>query len=139
MSTRTTRILLQLALAFALLYAAISGFLNPDSWVGYYPGFVRNFIDPYLLLIAGEIVQILIALWILSGRKIFIPSAITGLFLLGIVAFNLNQMEVLFRDISLALAAFALSALSLSSRRENAILQSNPGLQDKNYSDEKTQ
>ena len=66
------------------------------------------------LLIGLAVVHVIIALWILSGLRIAIPSVVAALFLGSVVYFNWNQIDILFRDISLALAALA---LAFSNRR----------------------
>ena|SRR3989344_1679583 len=108
--SRTSSVLLRLALSFAFLYPAYGFWTNPNDWLGYIPEFVRNVglsQNVLLMLIAG--VHLIIALWILSGWRIFIPCIVAALFLLSVVYFNRNQLDILFRDISLALAALALA------------------------------
>ena len=101
---------MRLALTFAFLYPAYGFLTNPNDWLGYIPVFVRNIgisQDVLLILIAGF--HLVLALWILSGWRIFLPSLIAAVFLGSVVYFNLNQLDILFRDISLALAALALA------------------------------
>ncbi len=104
-----SRLLLRIALAFAFLYPAYGFWKNPGDWVGYIPAFAKGFAstDMLMMLIAG--VHIVIALWLLSGWRIFIPSILAALFLSSVVYFNFNQIDVLFRDIALAIAALALA------------------------------
>jgi len=112
---RTAILLLRVSLAFAFLYAAYGFWSNPNDWLGYIPSFVRDIglsQGVLLMLIVG--VHLIIALWLLSGWRIFIPSILAAIFFGSVVYFNQNQLDVLFRDISLALVAFA---LALSSRR----------------------
>ncbi|MEK7087721.1 MAG: hypothetical protein AAB891_00340 [Patescibacteria group bacterium] len=108
--SRTSNLLLRIALAFAFLYPAYGFFTNPNDWVGYIPAFVKGFglsQDMLLWTLTGG--HIIIALWLLSGWRIVIPSVAAALFLGGVVYFNFNQIDILFRDISLALAALALA------------------------------
>jgi|TARA_Y100000310_G_scaffold345866_1_gene471936 hypothetical protein len=105
--------LLRIGVAFAFLYPAIAGFINPIAWVGYFPQFVRDavpFEEGTLLLIFG-VIEIVIALWILSGKKIFIPSVIATVSLTLIVILNWGVMDVVFRDISIAAMAAALAIM----------------------------
>ncbi|OHA21557.1 MAG: hypothetical protein A2849_04005 [Candidatus Taylorbacteria bacterium RIFCSPHIGHO2_01_FULL_51_15] len=105
-----SRLLLRIALAFAFLYPAYGFWANPNDWVGYIPAFARDVglsQDVLLMVFAG--VHITLALWILSGWRVFIPSLVAAAFLGSIVYFNWNQLDILFRDISLALAALALA------------------------------
>ena len=100
---------LRVGVAFAFIYPAVSAYFNPLSWVGFFPAFVLNIFpnDTFLLQMFG-ISEIIIALWILSGKKIFIPSILATVYLLLIVAFNGQIFDVVFRDIPIALMALAL-------------------------------
>jgi|SRR3989344_2577563 len=115
--SKTSNFLLRIALAFAFLYPAYGFWTNPNDWLGYIPLFVRTIgfsQDVLLMLIAG--LHLVLALWILSGWRIFIPSLVAAAFLGSTVYFNWNQLDVLFRDISLALAALALAHANFSRR-----------------------
>ena len=108
--SKSSSLLLRIALAFAFLYPAYGMWTNPNDWLGYIPSLVKNIglsQDILLMLIAG--LHLVIALWILSGWKIFFPSLVATVFLGSVVYFNQNQLDVLFRDISLALVAVALA------------------------------
>ncbi|MAJ97618.1 MAG: hypothetical protein CMI56_03340 [Parcubacteria group bacterium] len=104
--------ILRLALAFAFIYPAVSAWFNPYAWVGYFPPAVLDIAgsnDIVLLHVFG-VTEILIGLWLIFGKKIIWPSTIASLYLIGIVVFNLNQMDVIFRDISILAIALALIA-----------------------------
>ena len=112
---KTSSLLLRIALSFAFLYPAYGFWTNPNDWLGYIPEFVRNIgLSQNVLLMLLTGFHLIIALWLLSGWRIFIPAVLAALFLLSVVYFNRNQLDVLFRDISLALAALA---LAFSNRR----------------------
>ena len=98
-------LLLRIGVAFSFLYPPIAAFFDPDSWMGYFPVFVPASLT--LLHVFGAI-EIALALWILFGKRIWIPSALAAFMLLAIVAFNLTQFDVLFRDVSIAAVALAL-------------------------------
>ncbi len=106
---KTINLLSRIAVAFAFLYPPIDALSNPDSWIGYFPGFMHGYIPDLVLLHAFGLVEVVIALWILSGRKIFLPSLMAALMLVMIVLFNLNSFEILFRDLSIAMMALALA------------------------------
>lgn len=108
--TGTADFLLRIGVAFAFLFPPANALLDPYSWVGYFPSFVHGMLPDMVLLHAFGLVEVIIALWILSGRKIFIPCIVAAAMLLGIVAFNLGDFQILFRDVSIALAALALAA-----------------------------
>jgi len=99
-------LLLRLAVAFSFAYPPIAALADPDSWIGYFPAFVPATLT--MLHIFG-VIEIGIALWILFGKRIFIPSAVAALMLLAIVMFNGVQFDILFRDVSIALAALSLA------------------------------
>lgn len=102
--------ILRIGVAFAFLYPPISALANPFAWIGYFPLFVTNiFPDAILLLYIFGAVEVVIGLWILSGKKIFIPSALAVVMLASIIIFNFSQMDVLFRDIPILLMAVALA------------------------------
>ena len=108
--SKTSSLLLRGALSFAFLYPTYGFWTNPNDWLGYIPSFVRNVglsQNVLLMLIAG--LHLVIAIWILSGWRIFIPSLLAAIFLGSVVYFNWNQLDIVFRDISLALVALALA------------------------------
>jgi hypothetical protein len=101
---------LRIGAAFALLYPPIAALKDPTSWLAYFPPFIRALpIDPLLLLHGFGVIEIVLALWILSGWNIRIPAALTTIMLLAIVAFNASQFDVLFRDFSIATLTLALA------------------------------
>ena len=109
MRERASNILLRVAIAFAFLYPPVSAYLAPLDWIGYFPPFTRGIVSDHLLLSAWGVLEIVIGLWILSGKRILIPSVLAVLLLAGIVVFNLAQFEVVFRDVALAFVALALA------------------------------
>jgi uncharacterized membrane protein YphA (DoxX/SURF4 family) len=102
---------LRLGLAFAFLYPPISALINPDSWIGYFPSFVRGVVPDAVLLHSFGLMEIVIAVWLMSGKKIFYAATVAMVFLFLIVVFNLAQFEVVFRDVSIATIALSLMCL----------------------------
>src|SRR3989338_586898 len=92
------QIVLRIGVAFAFIYAAVAGFIDPDSWIGYFPDFARSMIPERTLLILWGIFEIILALWIVSGKKIFIPNVVASLSLAGLIIGNLDAMDIIFRD-----------------------------------------
>lgn len=110
-------LLLRVGVAFAFLYPPISAFFDPFAWIGYFPPFILDLpVEPKLILNAFGVFEIAIALWILFGKNIVIPCALAALSLLGIVLFNIPQMDVLFRDLSIAAMALALAVFNAHAR-----------------------
>lgn len=104
-------LLLRVGVAFSLLYAAYSGFVNPSAWVGYVPDLPFGIEREVALQIWGG-VETVLGLWLLSGWRIFIPSLVTALAIAAVTLINLSQFSVLFRDVSIALASAALALWS---------------------------
>ena len=108
---------LRAGVALAFLYPPLNALVDPYAWVGYFPSFLRGFVDDFTLLHTFGVVEILLALWILSGWRIFWPSVAATTMLLGIVIFNLPNFQVVFRDISIAAMSFSLAVISLKHGR----------------------
>lgn len=106
-------IVLRMGLAFALLYPPLNALGDPNAWVGYFPQFMRGVVEDTLLLHLFGVLEVLLAVWILSGWKVWLPSLATAGLLLGIVVFNIPEFQVLFRDISIAAMALALALMHL--------------------------
>jgi uncharacterized membrane protein YphA (DoxX/SURF4 family) len=105
----TADFLLRLGVAFAFLYPPANAILDPYAWIGYFPAFLDGLMPDQLLLHVFGLVEVVIGLWILSGRNIFIPCLVAFGLLVLIVVFNLGDFQVLFRDVSIALMALALA------------------------------
>lgn len=101
--------LLRIAIAFAFFYPALDSIRDPLSWVDFFPPLLRTYVPDPVLLYGWAAVEIVIALWILSGRHIFLPSLAATLSLCLIVAFNTVTFFIVFRDVSLALVAASLA------------------------------
>lgn len=105
-------LLLRVAIAFVFLYAAIAAFIDPSSWIGFVPEWMRSLIPENLFLLTFNSYQIILALWLLSGKRIFWAAIIATLNLAAIVILNLGSFDLVFRDVGLALAAGALAVMS---------------------------
>ena len=108
---RIANLALRIGVAFALLYPPLNALADPLAWIGYFPPFMRGFVPDEVLLHAFGIVEVIMALWILSGWRIFWPSLAAVGMILGIVVFNLPNFQVLFRDVSIAAMAVGLAML----------------------------
>ena len=109
---RFAHVLLRLGVAFAFLYPPLNALADPDAWIGYFPAFVKGYVPDLTLLYAFGVLEVVIALWILSGWRIFWPSIVAAGMLFGIVVFNMPNFQVLFRDLSIAAMAFSLAVKS---------------------------
>ena len=105
-------LILRIGVAFAFLYPPYAALIDSYSWLAYFPGFVHSWnINQLLLLHAFGVLEVVIALWLLSGYRIVIPATLATLMLLGIVVFNMPNFQVLFRDVSIAAMAIGLAML----------------------------
>jgi uncharacterized membrane protein YphA (DoxX/SURF4 family) len=102
--------------SFAFLYPPINALFDPDSWIGYFPSFIHGFVPDVVLLHTFGVVEVVIALWILSGWKIFWPSLIATAILLTIVIFDYRDFQVLFRDVTIASMSLGLALLNFRTR-----------------------
>lgn len=101
--------LIRAGIAFAFLYAAIAGYLRPNDWIGYFPATLRHAVPENILLYSWGIFETVIALWILSGKKVFVPSLLAVISLAGLIFTNFSQMDVIFRDVTILAVAAALA------------------------------
>jgi uncharacterized membrane protein YphA (DoxX/SURF4 family) len=119
--------LLRIAVAFAFIYPPIDALFDPASWLGYFPSFITNAfhtiaiplkLSDVVLLHGFGLLEVALAVWILAGKRVRIPALIMAVLLLIIVGFNLDpsNFSVLFRDVSIALAALALAFYTPPSR-----------------------
>ena len=117
----TSEKVLRIGLAFSFIYPAVSAWFNPFAWIGYFPPFMIEMAGEYsmLLLHTFGVTELLIGAWLIFGKRVFVPSAIAFVYLLGIIVFNLGQLDVIFRDVSIAAIAVA---LILSEREQKKML-----------------
>ena len=118
--------MLRAGLAFAFLYPPLDAIADPYSWLGYFPHVVRSAAEsagiPDLVLLHGfGAVEILIAVWLLSGWKIFYPACAALLMLLTIVFTSLPDFQILFRDLAIASIALSLAVSSYSFGRTTLV------------------
>lgn len=104
-----TPLLLRLGLSIIFLYAAISSLHSPLDWVGYLPSFWRGSPHATSLLRIFSVYEILLALWLLSGRYVRYAGLLCALTLAAIVVSNFSLFAISFRDIALVFAALALA------------------------------
>ncbi len=111
-TARAVHLLLRIGVAFAFLFPALNAFFDPYFWIGYFPSFLEEILPDTILLHLFGVLQIILGLWILSGRRIFIPSLVVTVLLGLIVLFNLGDFQTLFRDLSIMTMALALTLLN---------------------------
>lgn len=109
---RLAVLILRLGLAFVLVYAAVSAFRQPATWISFVPPFSTKFIVASASLHIIAVVQIILALWLLVGKYSQYAALFTAALLFGIVIFNLQALIETFRDIGLIAMALALYLLA---------------------------
>ncbi len=106
-------LLLRLSLAFSFIYVAIASFITPNNWIGFIPDFLPgNFITRAYYLTFFSFYEVLLGLWLLSNKKTFYAAILSSATLFAITITNISAMDIVFRDVSLFLAAVALTVLT---------------------------
>lgn len=102
--------LLRLGLVIVFLYAAAAATRSPQDWIGYLPHFATSIVAAPQLLKLFSALELVLAVWLLSGKYIRYAGLVAAALLAGIVLTNPTQLPITFRDIGLAFAALALAA-----------------------------
>jgi uncharacterized membrane protein YphA (DoxX/SURF4 family) len=102
-------LLLRMSIASVFLYAAVAATLQPYNWIGYIPQQAKALLPTQTLLGGFSLFQLVLCLWLLSGWKTLYAASLAALTLLGIIAANFSQVDILFRDFAIFFAAVALA------------------------------
>ncbi len=116
-SKKIISIILRIGLAIPFMYAAIAAFLHPSDWVIFFPNILRNNIKDTTLLTWWGLFEIVLSVWLVSGKRIFIPSIVATLTLASIIVINLGSSDLIFQDIPALAAALSLSIIHFPNRR----------------------
>ena len=111
---RLAIIFLRLGAAFTFIYAGVASLINPDDWIGFAPVWLRSVFPGGQLLFAFSIYEIALALWLISGKRLFYSSVSAALTVFGIIILNLGILDIVFRDVAILLSAVSLALLSRS-------------------------
>ncbi len=111
-NSKLVSFLLRAGLAVVFLYAGIASLLDPISWVGYIPAWLREIVPAETFLLVHAVGEIILALWLLSGKRAFEAAIVSALAMAGIIIFNLNLLDVVFRDFAILVMALALAVLA---------------------------
>jgi hypothetical protein len=104
--------LLRSAIASVFAYAAIASFITPDNWIGFFPIFLSRIVPQNILLTSFSIYELALAVWFLTGKFTFYASLLAILTLSGIIIFNIDQLDIVFRDFAIILSAASLVAFT---------------------------
>ena len=97
---KAVSLLLQLATTLYLAYIAISSLSTPSLWVK-----------------GGSVCLILLAIWVMSSKRIFIPSLVTTLLFAVGTVINIGSSDKFFQYV--VLTAIALSLTIIHAPRHN--------------------
>src|SRR5476651_978209 len=111
-NSKLVTLLLRLSIASVFLYAAVAATLQPLNWIGFIPEIFYKIAPASTLLLGFSFYQLILALWILSGKKSFYSSLLAAITLLGIIVANWGDIDILFRDFAIFFAAAALTVNS---------------------------
>lgn len=111
--------LLRAGLATVFLYAAVASFLDPFSWIGFFPEWLRGVFDANSLLMIFSTFEIGFALWLLSGYKAFYSALVAAGTMLAIISANLGLLDIVFRDVAILFSALALVALEANEAKKS--------------------
>lgn len=104
--------MLRAAIASVFAYAAVASFISPDNWIGYFPIFLRHAIPQNILLNGFSVYELLLAVLLLWGKFTFYAAILAALTLCGIMVFNSDQLDIIFRDFAIILSAASLAVFT---------------------------
>jgi uncharacterized membrane protein YphA (DoxX/SURF4 family) len=111
LGVKQASLILRLGIAAVFAYAAIAAIVAPDDWVGYIPHYVREQFRADVLLMVFSVFELLLALWLVSGKFARWAGIITALMMGAIIVSDLGLFVITFRDIAIAAAGLALAVL----------------------------
>ena len=104
---------LRIGLAFVYVYATYEIYVHPDNFLKYVPQFIFEHIPVGLFLDLFGMAEIALAVWLLTGWKGTYPSLLSVLMMAGIVAFNMEHFQILFRNVAIGFGGLALVVLEM--------------------------
>ena len=120
-STRLAKWFLRVGLAFVFVYASMEVYIHPDNFLKYVPKLVISTIPINVFLPIFGISEIVLAIWLLSGWKGQYPSLLSVLMIIGIVVFNIEHFQVLFRNVAIGFGGLALVVLEMAQKRNQSV------------------
>lgn len=105
-------LLLRISIAIAFIYSAILAFLHPFVWITYFPGLLRAVLPDNGLINLFAIINIVIAGWLIWGKKLFLPSLIASVILAVGILFNLNLLNSFYPFIVVLCGCLSIAVIS---------------------------
>jgi uncharacterized membrane protein YphA (DoxX/SURF4 family) len=101
--------LLRLGLAFVLLYASAACLFDPLRFSAFMPDILPGSIEKTVCLPAFSAFEAVLALCLLTGRRLCAAALLTAATMTAIVIVNPDEFGVLFRNVAIAFAALSLA------------------------------
>ena len=108
---RLTSLILRVGVALTFFYAAIASLLDPTSWAGYMPMWIRSIFPITPLLTAFSIFELFLGLWLVSGKYPKLSGLVAAAMLTSITLANITQFDIIFRDVGLLAMCIAIITL----------------------------
>lgn len=105
---------LRIGLAFVFVYAAVEIYFHPANFLKYVPHEITDLMPVDLFLLVFGVVEIILAVWLLSGWKGQYPSLISFLMMVGIIVLNPEYFQILFRNVAIGFGSLALVVLEMA-------------------------
>jgi uncharacterized membrane protein YphA (DoxX/SURF4 family) len=113
---------LRVGLAFVFAYASIEMCINPQNFLKYTPTFIFNIFPETAFLYSFGLAEFLLAIWLLTKWKSEYSSILSVMLMIGIIAFNPEHFQVLFRNVAIAFGGLALLMLETNQKASDDIL-----------------
>ena len=108
MNNKLAKLFLRIGLAFVFVYASVEIYIHPENFLKYVPQFMLDLVPMQLFLDVFGVVEVALALWILSGWKGQYSAMIAVLLIAGITFANTEYFYILFRNVAIACGGMAL-------------------------------
>lgn len=105
-------VLLRVGLGFVFAYASLAALADPGRFERYIPSVIAHPSVRHWCLPAFAAFELVLALSLVTGRRVLLASMLAAATLTGITVANLGQFDVLFRNVAIACAALSLAVLS---------------------------
>lgn len=102
---------LRVGLAFVFAYASYEICVNPANFLKYTPKFILSIVPENMFLYTFGVAELVLAAWLLTGWKPEYPSIISVMLTVGIIVFNPEYFQILFRNVAIGFGGLALLML----------------------------
>ncbi|MBX4212239.1 hypothetical protein KW787_02155 [Candidatus Pacearchaeota archaeon] len=113
MERKIISLVLAIAVAFAHIYPGISIFINPSQWQIFVPGWLTNIVSSNTFLYLHAFFDLAVVLLILYPRTRLYGSSLASINFILIILSNLDNLFILFRDVSLLIISLLIVLIEL--------------------------